>query len=145
MNITELKIKYHGLIQFILYGIVGGVAFVADFAGLMLLYRFCGINYIVAATVGFILGCMVNYGLSKILVFKEEYKSKTLEFILFSIIGIIGLILTDLFMWAFVDGCGLAVFWSKIIVTIIVFFWNFLARKFFMYTGHNRLMKEDSK
>lgn len=145
MNIAELKMKYHGLFQLIFYGFVGGIAFLADFGSLMFLHTICGINHLISATFGFLLGILVNYILSKRFVFKEQYKSKAAEFILYGLIGAAGLLLTLLFQWLFVDRIGILVHWSKIITTILVFFWNFLGRKFLMYTGHNHLMKEDTK
>ena len=128
-----------------LYGFVGGIAFLADFGTLMVLYRQCGVNYLAAGTCGFLTGTLVNYIFCKRLVFKEQYKSKTVEFILYCAIGGAGLALTDLFLWILADGFEIPVGWSKIITTALVFLWNFLARKFFMYAGGGHLLKEKAK
>ena len=142
---TAVFRKYRGLVQFALYGFVGGIAFLADFGTLTALYRGLGVHYLTAGTCGFLAGTLVNYVLCKILVFKEEYRSKAVEFVLYCAIGGAGLALTDLFLWILAGRFEIPVEWSKIITTALVFLWNFLARKFFMYAGRGHLMKEETK
>jgi putative flippase GtrA len=63
------------------------------------------------------------------------------EFIIYVIIGILGLGLDTLFIWLFTDKLKLYYMISKIISTGLVFIWNFLARKG-MYVIANKLRKE---
>ena len=44
----------------------------------------------------------------------------------------IGLLLTELFLW-FGDLLSVHFMLSKVVATVIVFFWNYLARKFIVY------------
>ena len=118
-------------LQFLRYIIVGGCAFVADFCTVWLLKEL-GLHYLVAGVFGFILGVIVNYILSKTLAFagKKANMSREAEFMVFVIISLIGLGLTELLMWVFTDGLGLFYLLSKAIAAVIVLLWNFFAKKF---------------
>lgn len=121
-------------IQFFRSTFVGAIATVADMGLLYILTDFAHIHYLISTGIAFILGTIVNYILSIFWVFKEKkLKSKAAEFIIFSIIGVIGLLLNELFMWLFTDIAGLHYLLSKIIATIIVFLFNFLTRKKFLF------------
>ncbi len=121
----------NGILQFLRYLIVGGCAFLADFCTVWLLKEL-GLHYLVAGVFGFILGVIVNYILSKTLAFsgKKANMSREAEFMVFVIISLIGLGLTELLMWVFTDGLGLFYLLSKAIAAVIVLLWNFFAKKF---------------
>lgn len=117
-------------IQFIRYGFVAAISLAVDFSGLVLLKECTGIHYLLSATISFIAGLLTNYFLSSLWVFESsKLSSKKREFILFALIGVIGLILTDILLWLFTDVFGLFYVLSKAIATILVYFWNFGARK----------------
>lgn len=121
-------------IQFLRYGIVSCAALAVDFGGLVLLKEYAHLYYLVAATLSFIAGLLVNYFLSAYWVFhSSKLLNKKHEFILFTSIGIIGLLLTDLILWALTDGLGMYYIFSKIIATVLVYFWNFGARKKYIF------------
>lgn len=117
-------------LQFFRYGFVAAASLVVDFGGMVFLKEVVGIYYIVAATISFIFGLLTNYYLSRLWVFhSSKLENKRHEFIIFAIIGVVGLVLTDLILWALTDGLGLYYMLSKAIATILVYFWNFGARK----------------
>lgn len=121
-------------IQFFRYTFVGGIAFLVDFGTLALLTEVFKLHYLVSAGIAFILGLTVNYLLSISWVFNNRtMDNRLLEFILFSIIGLIGLGFNELFMWILTDILAIYYLLSKIITTIIVYFWNFFARKFILF------------
>lgn len=128
----ELLYKPTGnsLLQFLRYLIVGGSAFIADALTLRIVERL-GLHYLIAAAFGFTLGVIVNYILSKTLAFSgmKAGMSAAAEFGVFIVISLIGLGLTELLMWAFTDGLGLHYMLSKAIAAVIVFLWNFFAKK----------------
>ncbi len=120
--------------QLFRYTLVGGVAFLADFMTLAFLTEFYGVNYLVSAGVAFLIGLSINYALSVIWVFSESsYDSKILEFIFFLAIGIIGLLLNELFIWFLTEKIKTHYLISKIITTVLVYFWNFFARKYLVF------------
>lgn len=116
-------------LQFFRYIFVGGFAAVVNIGSLYVLTEFIHLHYLLANVLGFILGLITNYLLSKWLVFsKENNINKVTEFIIYAIIGIVGLGLDTGFVWLFTT-IGIYYMLSKIISTGLVFIWNFFARK----------------
>lgn len=120
-------------IQFFRYIFVGGFAFLADAFTLWLCEKW--MNYLIAAAIAFVVGLAVNYALSIWFVFSEssKVKNKVKEFVVYGIIGLIGLLITEGIMYLFTDVFGLYFLISKIIAAEIVLVWNFVARKVVLY------------
>ena len=109
------------LIQFIRYFFVGGTAFIVDIGSLYILTEFFGIYYLISATIAFILGLIANYLLSISWVFnKRTLDNKKLEFGIFTIIGIIGLVLNAVLIWFFTEYIQIYYMLSKIITAAII-------------------------
>ena len=114
-------------LQFFRYLFVGGFAAVVNIGSLFIFKELLNIHYLIANIIGFILGLITNYILSKWLVFsKENDLNPVLEFITYAIIGVLGLGFDTLFMWLFTSIAGLYYMLSKIISTGLVFIWNFI-------------------
>ena len=121
-------------IQLFRYTFVGGAAFIVDFSSLYILTDFAGFHYLHSAAIAFILGLIINYILSILWVFKSRaVNKKIIEFIIFAVIGIIGLGLNEVMIWFFTERLIIYYLYSKLISTAIVYFWNFLARKYILY------------
>lgn len=119
-------------IQFFRYIFVGGVAFLAD-GGSLFLITTIGVNYLISVIFAFVIGLAVNYGLSKLLVFENSSVNGKIEFLVYGIIGVIGLGFTEIIMYVLTEIAGLYFMVSKVIATIIVLVWNFVARKIILY------------
>lgn len=120
--------------QLLRYAFVGGIAFIADFGLLYILTEYAHLHYLFSASIAFIAGLIINYFLSKVWVFSAStINNRWLEFFVFSVIGLIGLGINNLALWVFTDYLSLYYMISKIIAAVIVFFWNFLARKFILF------------
>lgn len=120
--------------QLLRYVVVGGISFIVDYGSLWLLTEKAGLPYLWSAAIAFILGLTCNYFLSTRWVFGEsKMKSAWAEFAAFALIGVIGLGLNELIMFGCTDGLGFHYMLSKIVSTVIVFFWNFLARRFLVF------------
>lgn len=121
-------------VQLFRYGFVGGTAFVVDFVALYLFTEVCHIYYLVSASLSFVLGLVVNYLLSTVWIFRDgKMKNRWMEFIVFALIGVVGLGLNALVMWFFTDLLSVYYMASKAISTAIVFLWNFFARKLILF------------
>lgn len=125
----------NNFLQFFRYLFVGGVATVVDMGILYVLTDLVHIHHLVSAIISFIAGLATNFILSKLLVFKANTARVTplMEFISFAIIGVIGLGLTELIMFLFTSGLHIHYMLSKIMAAIIVFLWNYIARKLIVY------------
>lgn len=117
-------------VQFFRYGFVSTAALVVDFGGLVALTQYGHLNYLIAASISFIAGLLVNYALSTFWVFhSSKLTNRWHEFAIFSLIGLVGLGLTDLILWVLTSKLGLFYVLSKAIATMVVYFWNFGVRK----------------
>lgn len=125
----------NGFLQFVRYVFVGGIATVADWATLFVLTDFAHVYHMVSAVIAFVAGLIVNFLLSKLLVFKanEARVNVAMEFVSYTVIGIIGLGITELIIFLFTNCGNLHYMLSKVIATVIVLAWNYLARKLFIY------------
>lgn len=122
------------LFQLIRYTFVGGLAFLVDFGTLYALTEFFNLHYLLSAGIAFVLGLTINYLISIRWVFaSRSVKDKKLEFALFALIGFVGLGLNELFIWIFTDLCAVYYLLSKILTTIMVYLWNFFARKLILF------------
>ena len=128
--------------EFFRYAVVGGIAFVADWGTLFLCKEFVfkgnsKPELFAATAAGFIIGLMVNYILSIVFVFRQadnNNSGKSVKgFITFAIIGVIGLGLTELGMYAGVYLLNWHYLITKIIVAGLVLIWNYCGRKIFVF------------
>ena len=130
-------------LEFVRYCIVGGIAFLADFGTLVVvqesLLKDFQYGVYIATLIGFMVGLTVNYILSLLFVFtqkKDRSKGRTIgAFFVFGIIGLLGLLWTEIGMWV-----GIALLsWNyrivKVLVTGAVLLWNYLGRKVFIFNA----------
>lgn len=127
------------LIQLFRYLLVGGTAFAVDFGLLWGLTEWCGLHYLFAAALSFIAGLTVNYVLSIRWVFSEHtLRSRAVEFSVFAVIGVVGLGLNEAIIRFATECLKCHYMASKLISAAVVFFWNFLARKYLLFYGEKR-------
>jgi len=115
--------------QMFRYAFVAGFGLVVDFGTVVFTKQVLGFHYLIAACAGFLLGLIVTYYLSNLMVFGAPKGDKRKLFIIFALIGLVGLGILNLLMWALTGGLGLNYIISKALATIVVFAWNFFARK----------------
>ncbi len=130
-------------VQLFRYGFVAVGAFAVDYGVYFLLSYIMGVQYLVAALAGFVMGTAINYLISKYLVFQGEPKSRTFEVLLVFLISGVGLLWLELGLYALTDIYGIHYLISKLIMTGVVFLWNFFARKLFMYSRFFNILKEN--
>lgn len=116
--------------QFLKYFGAALIGYAFDLGTLILLTEALHIHYLVSATISFTLGLIVVYIISSKYVFgKSRLKSKTHEFVLFALIGLVGLGLLNVIMWILTGSMQINYIASKILATIVVYAWNFIARR----------------
>lgn len=159
MTIDKEKLKPL-ITEFARYLVVGGASFLVDWGVLFLTYNyvFAGAGeaqlmlgsvvlgswrLLLATAAGFILGLVFNYILSLIWVFKsakQSNKGKTVgAFLIFAIVGIIGLLLTEAGMELGTRWVGQQYYMVvKIFVAGVVLIWNYAARKILIFREEKR-------
>jgi len=121
--------------QFLRYIFVGGIAYAVDFGSLYFLTDIIRIHYLISAAAAFILGLITNYILSIFWVFaRRTLTNKQMEFLIFAIIGVVGLGLNEGIIWFFTALIHFHYLMSKVVSAIVVFFWNFFARKKILFS-----------
>ena len=119
--------------QIVRFGVVGVIAFVVDYAVLLLLTEVVGIHYLISSAVAFVVSVAVNYVLSVAFVFEtDKSRSKGQEFVLFAVMSVGGLGINQLMMWLLSDGLVIPYQLSKLLATAVVMVYNFITRKLFL-------------
>ena len=111
------------------------ISFALDFGVLAFLTEVARLHYLLSAACSFALGTTLSYTLSILFVFElRRFSSRTLEYGIFILVGVVGLGLNEALLWALTDGLGIYYLISKTIAASLVFFWNFVARKVLLFT-----------
>ena len=109
--------------------IVGGISFLVDYGLLYGCTEWLHFYYLYSSAISFTVSVIVNYWLCIEFVFRGTGKQTVQQMVLFAGSSIIGLFLNQLFMWFFVDQCGIYYMVSKIIATILVMIWNYVMKR----------------
>lgn len=121
--------------EFRRYVLVGGIAFIVDFGTLFFLTEYVGWHYLVSATCAFMLGLLTNYAYAITYVFSHRSRSnRRLEFAIFCAVGILGLLINNLCLFALTEKLGIHYLVSKIIAAGIVLVFNFSLRRTLLFT-----------
>ena len=125
--------------QFISYFGVGGVAALVEWGSFFLLEYLFNLPYLLATALAFLVSTTTNWFLGRVFTFRESaYRNKRIrEVILVFAVSAIGLLFNLALMYLFVtvmrmDTNTLKTI-AKVLATGIVFMWNFLARKLWIY------------
>ena len=137
----KIKLLLPLVYEFLRYVVVGGVAFLVDFGTLVACQELFLSNYswgvYLATCFGFITGLVANYVLSLIFVFtqaKDKGKGRSIgAFVIFGVIGLLGLLFTELGMWVGIELLAWNYMIVKVLVTGAVLVWNYLGRKILIF------------
>lgn len=120
--------------QFISYFCVGGIAALVEWFTFFVSNILLGIHYTLATILSFLISTLVNWYLGRSYTFRNSKKNNTVADIakVYSV-SLIGLGFNLLLMNYFVGILMLYPLVGKIVSTGIVFIWNFLIRKLYIY------------
>jgi putative flippase GtrA len=121
-------------LELVRYTIAGGLASLVDVGLLVVLTRGLGVYYLHAAALAFSVGLLTSYGLSIAWVFHARtWQNPCVELGLFTLIGGIGLLWCSVCMWVLTEYVHLHYLYSKMGAALVVFLWNFLAKKWLLF------------
>ena len=119
--------------QILRFGIVGGTAFIIDYALLYICTEYLGIYYFISSIISFSVSTIFNYIASIYWVFDvNKEKSQSRNFVLFVGLSIVGLGINQLIMGFGVEQLHVYYMIVKIGATAIVMVFNFITRKMFL-------------
>jgi len=118
--------------QFLRYFFVGGSAAVVDLLVFTVLIQYAGFHYIVAAFIAYMCGLAWNHILCVIWIFESKHQRIHELLIVFSI-ALGGLLWTWLILYVAITLLGIDPVIAKMISQILVLFWNFTMRKFYVF------------
>ncbi len=133
MRLVPNSVKTKGSVQLIKYGGVGGVAAIVEWTSFGLLVGTAHVFYLTAVVVSFIAATSTNYVLSSRLVFVRGRHSPFKEVFLLYLVSTAGLFFNLVLMSLLVGFQGMHAMPAKILSTGIVFFWNYGARKMWVF------------
>lgn len=132
--------------QIFKFGIVGGLCFLIDYGVYSALVAVFDCHHLIANFCSFTVSLVINYVLSMNYVFaRRENMDRRAEFVIFLILSVIGLLISELLIWLCVDVVYAA--WdalkgymtekaaklvAKIFATGVVMVYNFVTRKLFL-------------
>jgi len=124
----------HRLIQLFRYGAVTLISTAIDFSVLYVLTELLSIHYLVSAIFAYCLGLIANYALSVLWVFhQKKLQSRVLEFIIFTVIGLLGMGMNELLLWVFTDVLEFYFMISRLISAVIGFIIKYALRKWILF------------
>lgn len=116
------------------YFVVGGFCAVVDFVIFAGLTAGLGVHWFSSALLSFVVATTVNYWLSITFVFDQGARfSQRHEIGLVFLASAIGLGFNQLALWVGYQLLGIDLYLSKILATGAVFFWNYGARRFYIF------------
>ncbi len=125
--------------QFLKHGVVGSVAFLVDFALMVILHERLGMDPLAASVVSYVASVVVSYwGSMKWVFSRRDDMSRRKEFVIYMVLSLIGLLLNSACMWLGERSLALAgIDWSheahymavKVLATFVVTFYNFFSRR----------------
>ncbi|HSW98832.1 MAG TPA: GtrA family protein [Candidatus Saccharimonadales bacterium] len=115
--------------QFVRYFAVAGVGLAVDFGTVIFTKQVLGFYYLLAVCCGFILGLIFTYFFSNKFVFGAPKGDHRKVFLLFGVVGLVGLGILNILMLVLTGWLGVNYIVAKALATVVVFAWNFLARR----------------
>jgi putative flippase GtrA len=116
------------------YFFVGGAAALVDFGLFALLARVAGLPWFPVALFSFTLATLLNYLLSVRHVFESGIRfTRRHELMLVYLVSAVGLAINQVVLWFGIESARVDMLVAKLIATGTVFFWNYGARRYFIF------------
>lgn len=127
-------IKFKIYVQLLRYIFAAGLLFSIDIILFYLLADTLNLNYIAVNSCIFILGSIANYVLSYKWVFLEgNINSHFRNIKVLLLVIFFSLLLSNIQLYAYIEILDIEKLDAKLLSSVIVFAWNFMARKYFVF------------
>lgn len=119
--------------QLALYFVLGGLLTLFEWLGFWVLVYLCGVHYLIANALLFIIFVPLGMVVFKKAVFKRTRLNARAELALSFMINLFGLFINSLILWILVEFVSLESLIAKILTSFLVAFYSFFARKILIY------------
>lgn len=117
--------------ELLLYAVVGGIATLVEWACFWLLSHV--MHYVPATCLAFAISTFANWLAGRAILFGESSRGVAVELAQIYGASIAGLLMNLAIMWVAIELFGMHEMVGKMLATAIVFFWNYLIRKLYIY------------
>tara|TARA_R110002110_G_scaffold202356_4_gene413399 strand:- start:182 stop:601 length:420 start_codon:yes stop_codon:yes gene_type:complete len=123
-------------IELVRYVFSGGIAFICDFSLLIFMTEVLGVHYLISNVAGYGVGLIVSYTINIKWVFRHRRfgDQQANEFVYFTTIVVVGLVISEAVIWLATEFIDMPYQWSKIVSTSFVFAFNFVAKKWLLFS-----------
>ena len=132
----QIFLQILGKNEFNKYLVSGTIAFLVDYSVLLIATEWFGIHYLVSNVCGYTTGLLVAYRLNIRWVFRYRKYGHTTkkEFLIFVVIVIVGLVISEAVIFLLVERVAVPYQYAKIVSVGMIFIFNFIAKKHFLFT-----------
>lgn len=120
--------------QLIRFGMVGAVGTLAHYALLLVLVEGLGTSAMTGTASGSLLGALVNYVLSRRLVFASHRRHRE-ALPRFLLVAASSLLLNAVFMYVMTVGLGWHYLFAQVLTTALLLLWNYVANALWTFAG----------
>ncbi|MFI5000467.1 MAG: GtrA family protein [Reyranellales bacterium] len=120
----------------VIYFAIASVSFAANFAAFTGVVYVLGLHWLVANLAGFVAGTLTNYVLCIRFVFASRiHARRSTEVFMVTAVSTVGVGLETFLIYVGHDLLGAMLAVAKIVAAGVVFFWNYLARRYLVFGG----------
>ncbi|MDD4412726.1 MAG: GtrA family protein [Patescibacteria group bacterium] len=119
--------------KFLKFITTGGVGFLVDLAIVVFLVEVVKLNLYLANCCSFIVAVTVVFLINKFWTFKDSSEAYAKQYFKYFMVSLGGLAWNFLLLNLFVDTLGIWYVYAKIIITVIVAFWNFFVNNYWTF------------
>jgi putative flippase GtrA len=117
---------------------ISSIGAVIDFSIFFVFAKLLMYNYLWVAGFGFVIATLINYELCVRFIFERAVRfDKHQELVLIYIVSGIGLLLTQIILYLLISQANVELMISKITAMGVVFLWNYISRKYFIFNKPN--------
>lgn len=136
MSSLRTHIDQTGARRFGRFTVVGLSSLAVEYVLLIMIVEGWGMNYLLATTISFLAGVIVNYFLSVRYVFAHRDDiSRRREFTIFAVLSAIGLALNGFYMFVGVQLLNMGYQIMKVVSSFFVTWYNYFSRRRFLGSG----------
>ncbi len=122
----------HTLRQFLSFAAIGVIGTAGHYTTLVICVEWLLIRPIIASTLGFLVGAVINYFLNYHLTFRSNKKHSE-AMMKFMLAATVGMFINMGIMWLALNVLMLYYLFSQVLATLLVLIWNFVINKLWTF------------